>query len=126
VTAIACHNDMTAIGACAHCARQAQRVPAEVSVIGCDDIAAASWVVPALTTVARQKAEMGWIAVERLAPPSTTRSTRVETIRLPMALRDAVHGPAPAAREQAIPVRSAPATRLDVDTTATSAPGPEE
>ena len=37
------------------------------SVVGCDDIAAAAWVVPALTTVAQQKAEMGRLAVERLA-----------------------------------------------------------
>jgi DNA-binding LacI/PurR family transcriptional regulator len=89
VTAVACYNDMTAIGVLRALRAAGRDVPADVSVIGCDDIAAASWVVPALTTVAQQKAEMGRMAVERLAavledpehaPPPTT-------IRLPMLLR---------------------------------------
>ena len=89
VTAIACYNDVTAIGALRALRAAGISVPREMSVVGCDDIVAASWVAPALTTVAQQKAEMGRIAVERLAeildhpehPPAA------EMIRLPMILQ---------------------------------------
>lgn len=100
VTAIACYNDITAIGALRALRAGGIRVPDEVSVVGCDDIAAASWVVPALTTVAQQKAEMGRLAVERLARALEDGGTPVapETVRLPMVLqvREST-GPAPAA-----------------------------
>jgi len=90
VTAIACHNDLTAIGALRALRAARIRVPQEVSVIGCDDIAAASWVVPALTTIAQRKAEMGRTAVERLAAALDDPEHPVapETIRLPMDLRE--------------------------------------
>ena len=89
VTAIACYNDMTAIGALRALRAAGRRVPAEISVIGCDDISAAAWVAPALTTVAQQKAEMGRMAIERLAatlddPPTAPAP---EVIRLPMVLK---------------------------------------
>ncbi len=98
VTAIMCHNDVTAIGALRALRTARRRVPQDISVVGCDDIAAASWVVPSLTTVAQQKAEMGRMAVERLAaalddpdPPA-----EAETIRIPMILREREStGPAP-------------------------------
>lgn len=90
VTAIACHNDTTAIGALRALRSAGVRVPDDVSVIGCDDIAPAAWVVPALTTIAQQKAEMGRLAVERLAAALDDPDHRVapETIRLPMVLRE--------------------------------------
>jgi DNA-binding LacI/PurR family transcriptional regulator len=67
VTAIACYNDLTAIGALRALRAAGRRVPEDVSVIGFDDIAAASWVVPGLTTISQQKGEMGRLAVEHLA-----------------------------------------------------------
>jgi len=98
VTAIACYNDVTAIGALRALRAAGVRVPADMSVIGCDDIAAASWVVPALTTVAQQKAEMGRIAVERLSAmvDHPELAARPEITRLPMLLqvREST-GPAP-------------------------------
>lgn len=61
----------------------------DISVMGCDDIAAASWVAPALTTMAQQKAEMGRIAVERLAATIDAPGSVVhEIVRLPMVLRE--------------------------------------
>jgi LacI family transcriptional regulator len=90
VTAIACYNDMTAIGVMRALRAAGRRVPGDVSVIGCDDIAAASWVVPTLSTVAQQKAEMGRLAVERLAAAldDPDNAAAPETIRLPMVLRE--------------------------------------
>lgn len=89
VTAITCYNDMTAIGVLRALRGAGRRVPGEISVVGCDDIAAASWVVPALTTVAQQKAEMGRLAVARLAArlDGAGDAPASEHIRLPMVLR---------------------------------------
>ncbi len=104
VTAIACYNDMTAIGVMRALRAAGRRVPADISVIGCDDIAAASWVVPALTTVAQQKADMGRLAVEHLAAAlESPESVPPETILLAMVLREREStGPA-AVREGARP-----------------------
>jgi LacI family transcriptional regulator len=69
-----------------------------MSVVGIDDIAAAAWVAPALTTVAQQKAEMGRLAVERLASVFNAPShpPTPQTVRLPMVLRVREStGPAP-------------------------------
>jgi DNA-binding LacI/PurR family transcriptional regulator len=100
VTAIACYNDVTAIGALRALRSAELRVPDDVSVVGCDDIAAASWVAPALTTVAQQKAEMGRLAVERLISitDDPEQAASPETIRLPMVLQ---------VRESTGPVRPA-------------------
>jgi DNA-binding LacI/PurR family transcriptional regulator len=89
VTAIACHNDITAIGALRALRAARVRVPQDISVVGCDDIAAASWVVPSLTTVAQQKTEMGRMAVDRLVAmlDDTADGIEPETIRVPMVLR---------------------------------------
>jgi LacI family transcriptional regulator len=101
ITAVACHNDLTAIGALRGLRAAGRRVPDDISVVGCDDIAAASWVTPTLTTVAQQKAEMGRLAVERLAAAldDPEHPQRPETIRLEMLLveREST-GPAPPAR----------------------------
>lgn len=88
VTAVACYNDITAIGVMRTLRAAGRRVPSDISVIGCDDIAAASWVVPALTTVAQQKAEMGRLAVGHLvaALDQPEHPPTIETIRLPMVL----------------------------------------
>lgn len=103
VTAIACHNDITAIGALRALRAARVRVPQDISVVGCDDIAAASWVVPALTTVAQQKAEMGRMAVERLLAmlDGHLGATTTETVRVPMVLQ---------ARESTGPVRAGDTT----------------
>ena len=98
VTAVICHNDVTAIGAMRAIRASGRRVPEHYSVVGCDDIAAASWVVPALTTVAQQKADMGRMAVERLATAldDPDHVGEPETVRIPMVLRVREStGPAP-------------------------------
>ena len=98
ITGIACHNDMSAIGVMRALRAAQVRVPDDVSVVGCDDIAAASWLVPSLTTVAQQKAEMGRLSVERLTGiiEDPDHAAEPETIRLPMILRVREStGPAP-------------------------------
>jgi LacI family transcriptional regulator len=99
VTAIAAYNDLTAIGALRALRAAGRRVPEDVNVIGFDDIAAASWVVPGLTTIAQQKAEMGRLAVETLARAieAGDDAPPPEVVRLPTELRVREStGPAPA------------------------------
>ena len=62
-TALVCFNDVTAIDVLRTVRGAGRRVPDEVSVIGFDDIDAAAWVYPPLTTIAQQKGEMGRWAV---------------------------------------------------------------
>jgi DNA-binding LacI/PurR family transcriptional regulator len=88
VTAIIGHNDLTVIGVM-HALRAAGcRVPDDVSVVGCDDIYAASWLTPPLTTLAQDKHQMGQQAIERLiaAIDGTSDGAAPDTLRLPMRL----------------------------------------
>ncbi len=99
VTGIVCYNDMTAVGVLAGARAAGRSVPADLSVIGCDDISVASWVSPALTTVAQQKGEMGRLAVEYLIHvlDNPDEPHVPEVVRLPMILRvRGTTGPAPA------------------------------
>ncbi|WP_432932850.1 LacI family DNA-binding transcriptional regulator [Microbispora sp. CA-135349] len=66
VTAIVCMNDMAALGVLQGLDRHGVRVPDEMSVVGYDDIAFASHLTPALTTVRQPTYELGCVAAELL------------------------------------------------------------
>jgi DNA-binding LacI/PurR family transcriptional regulator len=72
-TALFAFNDVSAIGAMRALAESGRSVPADVSVLGFDDVYAAAFHLPALTTVRQPLFEMGRIAAEtllkRLASP---------------------------------------------------------
>jgi LacI family transcriptional regulator len=88
ISAVLCYNDLTAIGALRAIRAAGLAVPADVSVVGFDDIDLAAWTDPPLTTVAQQKAEMGRLAVaaltRRLASPGLAERPR--SIHLPTRL----------------------------------------
>ena len=65
-TALICYNDMTAVGALRAMRSLGRQVPEDVSVVGFDDIELAPYVVPALTTVRQDIAEMADWAVDTL------------------------------------------------------------
>jgi LacI family transcriptional regulator len=65
-TAIITHNDIIAIGAMKAFAEAGLSVPGDVSLVGFDDIALASYVQPPLTTVFYPKQQMGRAAAELL------------------------------------------------------------
>lgn len=65
-TAIVCGSDMSAFGALDAAAEAGLSVPGDLSVVGFDDIEAASVVRPALTTVRQDMPSMGRRAVELL------------------------------------------------------------
>jgi DNA-binding LacI/PurR family transcriptional regulator len=100
-TGILCYNDLSAIGALRALRARGLQVPGDVSVVGYDDIAAAGWVEPPLTTVTQQTATMGRWAVERLVerirqPADDAAAGDAEVIRLPVALRVRASSAAPA------------------------------
>jgi LacI family repressor for deo operon, udp, cdd, tsx, nupC, and nupG len=65
-TALFCFNDQMAIGAMNVARRRDLRIPADLSVIGFDDILVARYTVPPLTTVAQPVREMGQETVRLL------------------------------------------------------------
>lgn len=69
-TALVAFNDVQALAAMSAAARSGIAVPEDLSVIGADDIATASLVTPALTTVAAPLGQLGRAAVELAADPS--------------------------------------------------------
>ena len=72
-TAILCYNDLTAVGALRAAEAAGLRVPADLSIVGFDDVPIASLVSPALTTVAQAIPEMAHWAVERIASQIAAR-----------------------------------------------------
>jgi DNA-binding LacI/PurR family transcriptional regulator len=77
-TAVLCSNDMTAMGVMRKAYEEGIRIPADLSVIGFDDIRLAQFVLPALTTVQMSQAELARLAftallteVQREAPSPT-------------------------------------------------------
>lgn len=65
-TALVAFNDISAIGAIRALQDANLKVPADVSVIGFDDISAAAYTMPRLTTINQPLAEIGRIATQTL------------------------------------------------------------
>jgi DNA-binding LacI/PurR family transcriptional regulator len=83
LTAILCGNDTMALGVLRALIERGLRVPADVSVVGFDDIPDASYYVPPLTTVQQDFGEVGRQALdallERMAGVGPVSSRRVAT-----------------------------------------------
>jgi len=65
-TAIFACNDLMAVGAICAASKRRLRIPQDIAIIGCDDIALASFTNPSLTTIVQPKHGMGAIAVKML------------------------------------------------------------
>lgn len=65
-TALVCSNDLLAIGSLHRLSREGLRVPADLSLIGFDDIHMAEMMIPPLTTVRLSRAELARAAVGAL------------------------------------------------------------
>lgn len=97
-TAVFAFNDVSAIGVIRALRETGRRVPEDVSVVGFDDVPAAAFHIPALTTIRQPLRRMGALAaqalIERIANPEA--ATR-EEIRVDPALivREST-GPCPA------------------------------
>jgi DNA-binding LacI/PurR family transcriptional regulator len=65
-TALMCSNDLTAMGAMSALLKYGLRVPADVSVVGADDIPFSTLTQPPLTTVRIPRERLGGLALEIL------------------------------------------------------------
>ncbi len=65
-TAILCSNDMTAIGVMRESYDEKISIPADLSVIGFDDIRLAQYILPPLTTVQMSQTELARLAFHAL------------------------------------------------------------
>lgn len=74
-TAVFACNDLMAIGAMQTAWKMGLRVPDDVAIVGFDDIPAASWIRPRLTTIAQYPAKMG----RALATALFERINEIET-----------------------------------------------
>lgn len=92
LTVIVALNDTMAIGALAALRERGLRVPADVSVVGFDDMPVARDVTPALTTVRLPLADMGARAM-RLALAETTGRPRTEPAEATLIRRDSLGPP---------------------------------
>jgi LacI family transcriptional regulator len=82
---IVAHNDLTAIGALAALHELGWDVPAQVGVVGFDDIAMSRFVTPSLTTIFQDKYGMGVVAaqtVDRLLAGEKVEGTTVLPVEL--------------------------------------------
>jgi LacI family transcriptional regulator len=86
ITAIFVHNDTMAIGALSALAAAGCQVPADVAVVGCDDVPLAEYLVPPLTTVHVPLAETGEQAVDLLLRRIRGDPPPEEPLRLPVSL----------------------------------------
>ncbi|MEO8606582.1 MAG: LacI family DNA-binding transcriptional regulator [Chloroflexota bacterium] len=96
-TAVFAANDMIALGALCAAERAGLRVPEQMSIIGMDDIFAASTTCPPLTTVAKPRYDMGVTAArflfERIAD-TPIADARHPLIPCKLVLRSTTHQPA--------------------------------
>ena len=65
-TAVLAYNDLMALGVLSRLAARGVRVPHELSVVGCDDIAMAAMATPPLTTIAMPHVAAGRAAIDLL------------------------------------------------------------
>ena len=72
--AIFAYNDVAALVAMRECARRGIRVPQDVAIVGFDDIDAAAWAHPPLSTVAVDKRELGRDAFKLLLNEESERN----------------------------------------------------
>ncbi|GJL80496.1 MAG: transcriptional regulator [marine bacterium B5-7] len=82
-TAIACGNDILALGVLFECISRKIRVPEDMSITGFDGIELSAHVTPALTTVSIPSAQIGTLAanylVARLEDKTTASKTRLSS-----------------------------------------------
>ncbi|GEK20342.1 LacI family transcriptional regulator [Cellulomonas xylanilytica] len=93
VTAVLAHNDLLALGILSRLRARGVRVPEDVSVVGYDDIPAATLVSPTLTTVTVPLARLGRAAVDLLIEAGSVPTAAESAIAAGLAAAErAQHG----------------------------------
>lgn len=84
-TAVFCYNDLTALGVLRTIHMRGLRVPADISLIGFDDLFFASYTQPQLTTVRQPMRRMGRMAMESLVKLMSGEQS-AEAVKVPAEL----------------------------------------
>lgn len=95
VTAIFAANDQMAVGVLLALHEEGRRVPREISVAGFDDIPEAGFLIPPLTTVRQDFAEVGRLCLQQLTSLIAGDAVAAETIVRPQLIVRSSTGPAP-------------------------------
>jgi len=85
-TAVFAANDLMAIGALVTLQRAGLRVPADISVIGFDNILQAATMIPSLTTIEQPVNELGQATVRLLLDQIMKRTTEPRSLTIPTRL----------------------------------------
>ena len=85
-SALFCYNDLMAIGAMVACRQLDLRIPRDIAVVGFDDIAIASLVEPALTTVRVRQYDLGKMASEMLLERLSGKEITPDRVKFPVEL----------------------------------------
>ena len=93
-TALFCYNDSIALGALTYCRSVGIDVPAQLSIVGFDDVAMAQFSMPALTTIAQPKVALGETAMQLLLAVLAGQPT-IDTILTPTLVVRQSSAPAP-------------------------------
>lgn len=93
VTAIFCYNDQIAIGVLNSCYHQGIAVPQMLSIVGFDDIRAASYVNPPLTTVSQPLQKMGKSAMKMMLALIDKAEVQNELLDCELVVRESVLPP---------------------------------
>lgn len=81
-TAVIAHNDLIALGILDQLRQRGTRIPEQISIVGFDDIPAATHTTPALTTISIPLQRLGRAAVELLLDEDTEADNRTMPVSL--------------------------------------------
>jgi LacI family transcriptional regulator/LacI family repressor for deo operon, udp, cdd, tsx, nupC, and nupG len=95
ITAVFCYNDMYAVGALMACRELGISVPAQVSVVGFDDVELAQYVTPPLTTIHQPKLRLGQLAMEMLLSLMEDRPVVDQLVPVDLVVRCSTAPPPP-------------------------------
>jgi LacI family transcriptional regulator len=85
-TAFFCYNDLMAVGAMVACHQLDLNIPRDVAIVGFDDIAIASFVEPALTTVRVRQYDLGRLASDLLLERLSGKEQSQTQVQFPVEL----------------------------------------
>ena len=106
VTAVFAANDQMAIGVLRALSEAGRTVPADVSVVGFDDIPEAAYLIPPLTTVRQDFAAVGQLAISVLRQAIEGADGDQDTARPPDRPRAGACAPAPLPRPREDPLNA--------------------
>jgi LacI family transcriptional regulator/LacI family repressor for deo operon, udp, cdd, tsx, nupC, and nupG len=87
-TAVFCYNDMVAIGLLTACRKRGVSVPDDLSIVGFDDIEAAAYTVPPLTTFHQPRLKFGKLAMTMMLGLLNEQETQDQILTGELVLRE--------------------------------------